>query len=182
MVYGRLLVSGDSTLAELQEITQRAMGWENSHLWRFRIYAREYRHDCGWGISRETYEITEGDLELRPKQKSDAGMEVIYTGLRRTPDQIVRAAVEEDVDCVGISILSGAHNTLLPRICQLLRLREADAADILVVAGGVIPQEDIPELEAAGVAGVFLSGTPIQEISSFIEAKVAERRKNEVSS
>lgn len=108
----------------------------------------------------------------------DAGMEVIYTGLRRTPDQIARTAVEEDVDCVGVSILSGAHSALLPRICE--SLREADADDILVVAGGVIPQEDIPELEAAGVAGVFLAGTTIQEISSFIEAKVSEQRENEV--
>jgi methylmalonyl-CoA mutase C-terminal domain/subunit len=96
----------------------------------------------------------------------DAGMEVIYTGLRRTPDEVVRAAIEEDVDWIGVSILSGAHRVLLPKLRRLLD--EHDAADIGIIAGGVIPQEDIPELAARGVARVFLSGTPIAEIVDFL--------------
>ncbi|MGI6852540.1 cobalamin B12-binding domain-containing protein [Mesorhizobium sp. 1B3] len=97
----------------------------------------------------------------------DAGMEVIYTGLRRTPAQIVRAAIEEDVDWIGISVLSGAHRVLVPRIRAILD--EAGAGDIRMMVGGIIPQEDVPELEAAGVARVFLSGTPIAEIVEFLE-------------
>lgn len=100
----------------------------------------------------------------------EAGMEVIYTGIRRTPEQIVRMAVDEDVDVVGISILSGAHAVLLPRVRALLD--EAGAGDIIMVAGGVIPQEDIPELTQGGIARVFLSGTSIAEIAEFIEATV----------
>jgi methylmalonyl-CoA mutase C-terminal domain/subunit len=100
-------------------------------------------------------------------------MEVIYTGIRRTPEQIVRMAVDEDVDVVGISILSGAHSVLIPQVRQLLV--EADAGDIIVVAGGVIPQEDIPHLMDIGVAGVFLSGTSIAEIAAFIESAVERK-------
>lgn len=100
----------------------------------------------------------------------EAGMEVIYTGIRRTPEQIARVAIDEDVDVVGISILSGAHTVLVPRVRQLLN--EAGAADILLVVGGVIPQEDIPELEAVGVARVFLSGTSVSEIAAFVRAAV----------
>jgi methylmalonyl-CoA mutase C-terminal domain/subunit len=96
----------------------------------------------------------------------DAGMEVIYTGLRRTPEQVVRAALEEDVDVIGISILSGAHVAHLSKIRRLLD--EQGAADIRLIAGGVIPQEDIPALEAAGVSRVFLSGTPISEIAEYV--------------
>jgi len=96
----------------------------------------------------------------------DAGMEVIYTGLRRTPEQVVRAAIEEDVDVIGVSILSGAHIAHLQRIRQLLQ--EQGAADIRLIAGGVIPQEDIPVLERAGVSRVFLSGTPVSEIADYI--------------
>jgi methylmalonyl-CoA mutase C-terminal domain/subunit len=96
----------------------------------------------------------------------EAGMEVIYTGLRRTPEQVVRAAVEEDVDWVGVSILSGAHMTLLPRLRKLLD--EAGAEDTRIMAGGIIPQEDIPELEKRGVSRVFLSGTAISEIVGYL--------------
>jgi methylmalonyl-CoA mutase C-terminal domain/subunit len=99
----------------------------------------------------------------------EAGMEVIYTGLRRTPEQVVRAAVEEDVDWVGISILSGAHMTLLPRLRKLLD--EAGADDTRIMAGGIIPQEDIPELEKNGVSRVFLSGTPISEIVDYLTSE-----------
>ena len=88
----------------------------------------------------------------------DGGMDVIYTGLHRTPEEVVAAAVQEDVDVLGVSILSGAHMTLLPRIVDLLRA--SDASDVLVVAGGVIPDEDLPSLRDAGVAEVFLQETP----------------------
>ena len=88
----------------------------------------------------------------------DAGFEVIYTGLRQTPEQIVEAAVSEDVDAVGLSLLSGAHNYLFPRVIELLKEQEADG--ILVFGGGVIPEDDIPELKKAGVSEVFTPGTP----------------------
>lgn len=101
----------------------------------------------------------------------DAGMEVIYTGLRRTPEQVVRAALEEDVDVIGVSILSGAHLAHLLKIRRLLD--EQGASDIRLIAGGVIPQEDIPSLEASGVSRVFLSGTPISEIAAYVAAPAA---------
>jgi methylmalonyl-CoA mutase C-terminal domain/subunit len=97
----------------------------------------------------------------------DAGMEVIYTGLRRTPEQIASAAIDEDVDWIGVSILSGAHLVLLPRIRRVLD--ESGATDIRIVVGGVIPQEDIPALETQGISKVFLSGTTIAEIVDYIE-------------
>ena len=98
----------------------------------------------------------------------DAGFEVIYTGLRQTPEQIVEAAVSEDVDAVGLSLLSGAHNYLFPRVIELLR--EQDANGILVFGGGVIPEEDIPGLKQAGVAEVFTPGTPTSETVDFLRA------------
>jgi len=100
----------------------------------------------------------------------DAGMEVIYTGLRQTPEQIVNAAVQEDVDAIGISILSGAHNTILPRICELLRAQQM--TDVLVVVGGIIPDEDIAALKQAGVAEVFQPGASTQAIVEFIQSRV----------
>jgi len=96
----------------------------------------------------------------------DAGMEVIYTGLRQTPEMIVEAALQEDVDVVGLSILSGAHLALFPRIMQLLEQNGLD--DVAVVAGGIIPEEDVAELRALGVRGVFGPGTPTSEIVEFI--------------
>jgi len=96
----------------------------------------------------------------------EAGMEVIYTGLRRTPEQVVRAAIEEDVDWIGVSILSGAHLTLLPRLRELLDQNGGE--DIRIMAGGIIPQEDIPLLEQAGISRVFLSGTSIAEIVDYL--------------
>ena len=98
----------------------------------------------------------------------DAGFEVIYTGLLQTPEQIVEAAVSEDVDAVGLSLLSGAHNYLFPRVIELLR--EQDANGILVFGGGVIPEEDIPDLKKAGVAEVFTPGTPTSETVDFLRA------------
>jgi methylmalonyl-CoA mutase C-terminal domain/subunit len=96
----------------------------------------------------------------------DEGFEVVYTGLRQTPEMIVTAALQEDVDVVGLSILSGAHLTLLPRICELLRAEGLE--DVLVTAGGIIPAEDIPQLEAVGVAAVFGPGTSIAEVAAFM--------------
>jgi methylmalonyl-CoA mutase C-terminal domain/subunit len=100
----------------------------------------------------------------------DAGMEVIYTGLRQTPEQIASAALQEDVDAIGISILSGAHNTILPRICELLHAQGLD--DALLVVGGIIPDEDIPALKQAGVSEVFQPGATTQEIVTFIREHV----------
>lgn len=96
----------------------------------------------------------------------DAGMEVIYTGLHQTPEQIVETVIQEDADAVGLSILSGAHMTLVPRVVELLR--EQDAGDVLVTVGGTIPADDIPPLRELGVAEVFTPGTPTQEIVDFI--------------
>jgi methylmalonyl-CoA mutase C-terminal domain/subunit len=103
----------------------------------------------------------------------DAGYEVIYTGLHQTPEQVVEAAVQEDVDAVGLSALSGAHMTLFPRVVELLG--ERDAADIVVFGGGVIPDADIPRLQECGVAAVFTPGSPLGEIIAWIEANVPER-------
>ena len=103
----------------------------------------------------------------------DAGMEVIYTGLRQTPEQIVAAALQEDADVVGLSILSGAHNHIAPRLMELLKANGLD--DVLVVIGGIIPDVDVPTLHAMGVKGVFLPGTPMQEIIDFINANVRSR-------
>jgi methylmalonyl-CoA mutase, C-terminal domain len=103
----------------------------------------------------------------------DAGMEVIYTGLRQTPEMIASAALQEDVDAVGISILSGAHNTLCPRIVDLLRENGMD--ETLVLVGGIVPQEDISELKAKGVAEVFLPGTSTEDIVKFLRENVKDK-------
>ena len=103
----------------------------------------------------------------------DAGMEVIYTGLRQTPEMIAAAALQEDVDAVGVSILSGAHNTLCPRIVQLLRDQGMD--DCLVLLGGIVPQEDIAKLKSEGVAEVFLPGTSTEDIVTFLRQNVKTR-------
>jgi methylmalonyl-CoA mutase C-terminal domain/subunit len=103
----------------------------------------------------------------------DAGMEVIYTGLRQTPEQIVAAALQEDADVIGLSILSGAHMHICPRIMELLREREM--SDVLVVVGGIIPDVDIPKLNAIGISGIFLPGTPMQAIVEFITRHARHR-------
>ncbi len=103
----------------------------------------------------------------------DEGFEVVYTGLRQTPEMVATAALQEDVDVVGLSILSGAHLTLLPRICELLRAE--DMGDVLVTAGGIIPADDIPALKEAGVAEVFGPGTPIGEIAAFMREHAQPR-------
>ena len=107
----------------------------------------------------------------------DAGMEVIYLGLRLTPEQIAEAAIQEDVDVVGIDCLSGAHMTLFPKTVQLIR--EKGGKDILVIGGGVIPKKDIPKLKETGIAQIFGPGTTIDEISSFIMANLVERGNND---
>src|SRR5919205_287910 len=101
----------------------------------------------------------------------DAGMEVIYTGLHQTPEQIVETVLQEDADAVGLSILSGAHMTLVPRVIELLR--EQDAGDVVVTVGGTIPTHDIPELKKLGVAEVFTPGAPTSDIIEFIKSHVS---------
>ena len=103
----------------------------------------------------------------------DAGMEVIYTGLRQTPEQIVTAALQEDADVIGLSILSGAHNHIAPRMMDLLKEKGLD--DVLVVIGGFIPDIDVPKLKAIGVKGVFPPGTPMRQIIDFINANARAR-------
>ena len=103
----------------------------------------------------------------------DAGMEVIYTGLRQTPEQIVNAALQEDADVIGLSILSGAHMHICPRVVELLS--EKGLTDVLVVIGGIIPDTDVPKLHAIGIEGVFQPGTPMQEIVDFIEGHARAR-------
>jgi methylmalonyl-CoA mutase C-terminal domain/subunit len=100
----------------------------------------------------------------------DAGMEVIYSGLRQTPEQIANAALQEDVDCIGLSILSGAHNVIFPRIMELLKQKRVD--DVLVVAGGIIPNQDIPSLKEIGINEIFLPGTSTETIVEYIKSHV----------
>lgn len=100
----------------------------------------------------------------------EAGMDVIYSGLRQTPDQIVRTAIQADVDCVGLSCLSGAHNTLFPQIIQ--GLRDLADRDVLVIGGGIIPHQDIPYLRLKGVAHIFTQGTPLADAITFIQKHV----------
>ena len=103
----------------------------------------------------------------------DAGMEVIYSGLRQTPEQIAAAAIQEDVDVVGLSILSGAHNVLFPEILRLLKEKKGE--DILVLAGGIIPDKDIAPLKALGIREIFLPGTPTQTLVDFIRREVGQK-------
>ena len=101
----------------------------------------------------------------------DAGMEVVYTGLRQTPEMIVNAALQEDVQVIGLSILSGAHNAIVPRVMDLLKQNKMD--DVIVLVGGIIPDQDIDALKKAGVAAIFQPGTAMDEIVQFIRANVA---------
>lgn len=106
-------------------------------------------------------------VKLIARALRDAGMEVIYTGLHQTPEQVVSTAIQEDVDAIGLSILSGAHNTLFRRVLELLK--EQQAEDIVVFGGGIIPDEDLPALKAAGVRALFRPGVPMQEIVDFVK-------------
>ena len=102
----------------------------------------------------------------------DAGMEVIYTGIQLTPEEIVETAIQEDVDVIGLSCLSGAHMTLFPRVVELLKERGRE--DIVVLGGGTIPEDDIPKLQEAGIKRIFLPGTPVEEIVEYIRETVGE--------
>jgi methylmalonyl-CoA mutase C-terminal domain/subunit len=104
----------------------------------------------------------------------DEGMEVIYTGLRQTPEMVVNAALQEDVDAIGVSILSGAHNTVFPKILQLLKQKQMD--DVLLTGGGIIPEDDMKALNEMGVGKLFSPGTPSAEIASYIKEWVKEHR------
>ncbi len=104
----------------------------------------------------------------------DAGYEVIYTGLHQTPEQVVATAIQEDVDAIGLSILSGAHNTLFPKVIRLLK--DQNAQDVVVFGGGIIPDEDIPFLRESGVARLFTPGTPTTEVVRFLKEEVEPRR------
>jgi len=106
----------------------------------------------------------------------DAGFEVVYTGLHQTPEQIVNAVVQEDADAVGLSLLSGAHNVLVPRVIELLAA--AGREDVLLLVGGIIPDDDIPALEAAGVARVFTPGSPLGEIGSWLQSTLDQRERS----
>ncbi|MCI0412083.1 cobalamin B12-binding domain-containing protein [bacterium] len=102
----------------------------------------------------------------------DAGMEAIYTGLRQTPEQIVQAALQEDVDAIGVSILSGAHNYVMPRIMELVQKNQMD--DVMVFMGGIVPDQDIAELKKIGVKGIFLPGSSLDEIVNFVKENVRQ--------
>jgi methylmalonyl-CoA mutase C-terminal domain/subunit len=111
-------------------------------------------------------------IKIVARALRDAGMEVIYTGLHQTPEQIAAAAIQEDVDAVGLSCLSGAHMTLYPRVVELLR--EQGGGDITVFGGGIIPESDIPKLKDAGIAEIFTPGAPTKAIIAWVEAHVKE--------
>jgi methylmalonyl-CoA mutase C-terminal domain/subunit len=107
----------------------------------------------------------------------DAGFEVIYTGLHQTPEQIVAAAIQEDVDGIGLSSLAGAHDYLFPRVVELLKEKQAD--DIIVFGGGIIPEEDIPQLKEAGIREIFTPGTPIEEAVNWVRRSIKPKKEKE---
>ena len=107
----------------------------------------------------------------------DAGFEVIYTGLHRTPEEVARAAVDEDVDVVGISLLSGAHMTLVPKVIKYIREFGGNPDEMLILVGGIIPTDDVPELKKIGVDEVFIPGTPIEKIINYIKENVPKKKK-----
>ena len=109
----------------------------------------------------------------------DAGFEVIYTGLHRTPQEVARAAVDEDVDVVGISLLSGAHIPLVPRVIQYIREYGGNPDKMLILVGGTIPHDDFPKLKEVGVDGIFIPGVPISEIIKFIREELPKKKKEE---
>ncbi len=111
----------------------------------------------------------------------DAGFEVIYTGLHRTPQEVAMAAIEEDVDVVGISLHSGAHMTLVPKVIKYIKEYGGNPDEMVIVVGGIIPEDDFEELMKMGVDGIFIPGTPIEEIIDFIKKKVAEKKKKTVA-
>ena len=107
----------------------------------------------------------------------DAGFEVVYTGLHRTPQEVAMAAIEEDVDVVGISLHSGAHMTLVPKVMKYIEEYGGDLSEIVIIVGGIIPEDDIEKLKSLGVDEVFIPGTPIEKIIEFIRKRVPEKKK-----
>ena len=134
------------------------------------IYWRPWRRKIRVVIAKPGLDGHDRGAKIIARALRDAGMEVIYTGLHQTPEQIVETAIQEDADAVGISILSGAHMTLVPRILE--GLRENGVDDVLVVVGGTIPREDVEELKKQGVAEIFTPGAPVSEIVEFLRANV----------
>ena len=124
-------------------------------------------------IAKPGLDLHDRGAKVLVRTLRDSGMEVIYTGIRQTPEQIVETAIQEDVDVIGLSHLTGAHMTLFPKTVRLLRAKGID--DILVIGGGIIPDEDIPLLKESGIAEIFGPGTPIDKISNFIRANLAGR-------
>ena len=117
-------------------------------------------------------------VKLIARALRDAGMEVIYTGLHQTPEQIVNTAIQEDVDAIGLSILSGAHMAIFPRVMELLRQNGVD--DVLVAAGGILPDEDLPAIKEMGIKGCFGPGTPTDQIVEFVRNNIVADRLTEV--
>jgi methylmalonyl-CoA mutase C-terminal domain/subunit len=126
-------------------------------------------------IAKPGLDVHDRGAKIIARALRDAGMEVIYTGLRQTPEMIASAALQEDVDVIGLSILSGAHNTLAPQLMTLLREKGMDGVTVLL--GGTIPSADIPALKQAGIAEIFLPGTSTQDIVDFVKERVAEKSR-----
>jgi len=124
-------------------------------------------------VAKPGLDVHDRGAKVIARALRDAGMEVIYTGLRQTPDMVVNAALQEDVDVIGLSILSGAHNAIIPRVMELAKQNKMD--DVLVLVGGIIPDQDIPALKQLGVAAVFQPGTPMDDIVKFIKENVKPR-------
>ena len=133
----------------------------------------QYRRKIRVLIAKPGLDSHDRGAKIIARALRDAGMEVIYTGLKQTPEQIVETALQEDVDVIGLSILSGAHKTLFPNIIDLLK--QKGLTDVLVVAGGIIPEEDIPEMKKLGIKGIFGPGTRTYKIVQFIFENVPKR-------
>jgi methylmalonyl-CoA mutase C-terminal domain/subunit len=133
----------------------------------------QYRRKIRVLIAKPGLDSHDRGAKIIARALRDAGMEVIYTGLKQTPEQIVETALQEDVDVIGLSILSGAHKTLFPNIIDLLK--QKGLTDVLVVAGGIIPEEDIPEMKKLGIKGIFGPGTRTDKIVQFIFENVPKR-------
>ena len=133
----------------------------------------QYRRKIRVLIAKPGLDSHDRGAKIIARALRDAGMEVIYTGLKQTPEQIVETALQEDVDVIGLSILSGAHKTLFPNIIDLLK--QKGLTDVLVVAGGIIPEEDIPEMKKLGIKGIFGPGTRTDKIVQFIFENVPRR-------
>jgi methylmalonyl-CoA mutase C-terminal domain/subunit len=150
------------------------MGGAGGHLSaKWELQSAKCMHKIRVVIAKPGLDGHDRGAKVIARAMRDAGMEVIYTGLRQTPEQIVSAALQEDADVIGLSILSGAHNHICPRVMELLHEQGLD--DVLVVVGGIIPDVDIPRLKDIGVKGVFLPGTPMQDIVTFVREHVRPR-------